>query len=75
MIKDLGIQVKMAFAIVVGMADTEHPGAVLVGFDLFDICGMAGRHAAPGVDIQHNDRPCPRNGGRCLVFLGTGKGR
>ena len=52
---DLSVLIKMAFAVIVGMADPEKPGSVAVGLDLFDIHRMTGGHAALEVDIQNHD--------------------
>ena len=54
-IEDRGIQIQMAFAIIVGMADPQHPGPVPVGLDMLDIDRMAGRHAAFDIHIQHHN--------------------
>jgi len=66
--QDLGVQVQVAFAVKVGVTETQAPGPVRVGAGLFHIAQVAGGHLAAGVDVDDYDGPGLGDQGRCLAL-------
>ena len=47
--ENLGIEIQVTFAVIIGVADAQCPGAVAVVANLLDIGGVPGGHATAGV--------------------------
>ena len=70
---DLGIEIEVAPAIIVGVTEAQCPGAIPVEAGFFDVGRVAGRHAAATVACQDDDRSGLGYNACAAVFSGTGK--
>ena len=70
---NLGIEIEVAPAIIVGVTEAQCPGSIPVEAGFFDVGRMPGRHVASTVACQDDDRSGLRDTACATVFSGAGK--